>query len=66
MFQTKVVWFEEEHKKVPLIWPWVALLRSDQGHIDFIKRNTIFFIPVYPVISDSKSFSKHYNEVHFY
>jgi len=23
----------------------VASLRSDQGHIDFIKRNTIFLIP---------------------
>jgi len=36
MFQTKVVWFEEGHKKIPLIWPWVAPLRSDQGHINFI------------------------------
>jgi len=45
MFQTKVVWFEEGHKKIPLIWPWIASLSSDQGHIDFIKRNTIFLIP---------------------
>jgi len=37
MFQTKVVWFREEHKKVPLIWPWVASLESDQGHVDFFK-----------------------------
>jgi len=36
MFQTKVVWFEEGHKKVPMIWPWVVSLKSDQSHINFI------------------------------
>jgi len=36
MFQTKVVWVEGGHKKVPLIWPWVTSLRSDQDH-DFFK-----------------------------
>jgi len=62
MFQTKVVWFGEGHKKVLLILSWVASLRSDQGHINFFKWNAIFLIPE----SDSKSFSKYYNEVHFH
>jgi len=35
--QTKVVWFRAEHKKVQLIWLWVAMLRSDQDHINFLK-----------------------------
>jgi len=45
MFKTKVVWFEAGHKKVSLIWPWVASLRSGQGYIDFFKGNIIFLIP---------------------
>jgi len=39
MFLTEIVCFGKGHKKIPLIWPWVASLRSDQDHIDFIKRN---------------------------
>jgi len=45
MFQTKVVWVEGRHNRVPLIWLWVASLRSGQGHIDFFKRITMFLIP---------------------
>jgi len=41
MFQTKIVLFGGGHKKVPLICPWVASLRSGQGHINFL--NEIFF-----------------------
>jgi len=44
MFQTKVVWFGEGYKKI-LIWSGVTLLRSDQGHNDFFKWNTIYLIP---------------------
>jgi len=43
MFQTKVV-FGEGHKKVSLIWPWVALLKLDQGYI-FLKMEHRTFYP---------------------
>jgi len=46
-FKQKLYGSEREEgiidKKVSLIWPWVASLRSNQGHIDFFKRNTIFY-----------------------
>jgi len=43
MFQTKVVWVEGGHKRISLIWPSVALLRSGQGHFEFFKWNSQFF-----------------------
>jgi len=37
MFSIKVLLLWEGHKMVPLVWPWVALLKSEQGHFEFFK-----------------------------
>jgi len=47
IFQTKVVGFEEGHKKVPL----VALLRSSQSHFEFFKWNLLAFTAHYYSLS---------------
>jgi len=44
MFQTKVVWLEEEHKIVPFIWHWIILWRSHKGQLQFFKWNPLFLI----------------------
>jgi len=42
----------------------MALLKSDQDHIDFF--NGILHFLFQNLIADSKSFSEHYKEVHFH
>jgi len=63
MFQTKVVYVERGHKRVSLIWPWVASLRSGQNRFFLMDHHVFDF---QNLIADSKSFSKHYNEIYFY
>jgi len=41
VFHTKVVWFKMTYLLILSIW--VAPSRSNQGQIDFFKRNTLFF-----------------------
>jgi len=43
----KVATFEEEQKRVTLVWSWVALPRSDQGYFEFFKWNRLVFTAHY-------------------
>jgi len=36
-------WLRGGHKMVPLVWPWMALSRSEQSHSEFFKWNLLFF-----------------------
>jgi len=47
MFQTKVIAFEEGHKRVSLIWSWLAPPKSDQSHFEFFEWNLLAFIAHY-------------------
>jgi len=42
MFQTKVPRFEERHKRVSLVWPWVTSPKSGQSHFEFYKWKSHF------------------------
>jgi len=65
MFSIKVLLLRRErHKMVPLVWSWVALLRSRQGTLNFL--NGIPHFSVHIPVAYLESSSKHYNKVFFH
>ena len=55
-----------KHKKVPLVWPWAALLRSRNGHDEFFTMNRTLHFSLHILKVYLESFTKHYNKIFYY
>jgi len=55
MFSIKILLFRVGHEMVPLIWSWMALLRSGQGHFEFFKNSPKMELPIFQYIVSEHS-----------